>query len=151
MVSIAVYDGELTHYGVKGMKWGVRRNPKKAWKKSINHLYQLQGKSSSSYMKAFKKSGERQGIEDRYGRETFSSRRKWRSEDRAYKKAWKYQHKADKWIDAMESTFRNTPYGAKSDQESQERAAKAKDFISGMSERLADTFWDSYDRARSKR
>ena len=34
----------LEHYGVLGMKWGVRKNPTKTFQKSFKHLSKVQRK-----------------------------------------------------------------------------------------------------------
>lgn len=48
-------ENELTHYGVKGMKWGVRRNPSKAYRKAsqkANRLKEADDKAYSASRKA---------------------------------------------------------------------------------------------------
>lgn len=42
-------ENELTHYGVKGMKWGVRRNPSRAYRKASTKANKLREKSDEAY------------------------------------------------------------------------------------------------------
>lgn len=42
------YSDELRHYGVLGMKWGVRKNPGQAYAKAVNQLEKY-GKKSEKY------------------------------------------------------------------------------------------------------
>lgn len=44
----------LQHWGVLGMKWGVHRNPKKAYEKATNKSKKLHGKATDHEMKAKK-------------------------------------------------------------------------------------------------
>lgn len=46
---------ELQHYGVLGMKWGVRRNPSKAYTKAVKKRDKLEAKQSKMQLKADKK------------------------------------------------------------------------------------------------
>ena len=50
-------DGELRHYGVVGMKWGVRRNPTKAYERASKKMKKLQDKADKAKIKYGKKSG----------------------------------------------------------------------------------------------
>ena len=46
------YDDELYHYGVLGMKWGVRKDPREAYSKSVNQLKTYQNKAAKNKAKA---------------------------------------------------------------------------------------------------
>lgn len=45
---------DVLHYGVIGMKWGVRRNPQRAYTKSVNKLRNLDKKADKYALKADK-------------------------------------------------------------------------------------------------
>lgn len=48
-------DGELEHYGVLGMKWGIRKDPRAAYKKSYDKLSSLDIKAKKAERKAGRK------------------------------------------------------------------------------------------------
>lgn len=48
-------DEDLEHYGVLGMKWGIRKDPQAAYKKSYNKLSKLDAKAKKAERKAGRK------------------------------------------------------------------------------------------------
>ena len=84
---------ELYHYGVPGMKWGVRRNPSLAYAKASKKMAKLNDRSEKAKIKYGKKSGIHFtdfGVA---------------AEKRARKRAARREGKAIKWHRAMEKEF----------------------------------------------
>lgn len=85
---------ELYHYGVLGMKWGVRKNPRRAYEKSTKKLRQI-GESVSKADSKKKKYANpliRTSISD-------GKYKKW---SRQYDK---YRARGEKWYSSMKSEF----------------------------------------------
>lgn len=100
---------ELYHYGVLGMKWGVRRgNVSKAYSKASKKLSKLDSKVQKEQVKADKKMSKVMQKEGSF----FSTQK---GIDKARNKAKEAQRKvnkkiakANKWYKQMEKTFANT-------------------------------------------
>lgn len=104
------YNDELQHYGVIGMKWGVRRgNASRAFAKSSNKAQKLHKKSIKKNLKsaklqkkAFKKES-RATTEKQYRK----ARKKQFKATKLNLKSAKLQKKAMKWEKRMSKEFAN--------------------------------------------
>ena len=103
------YSSELYHYGVLGMKWGVRRgNTAKAYTKASKKLTKLDKKVDKAEALARK----RRGQVDAAAASFFSTKRRIdKAETRSKKasaKAALRNRKAERWYKSMEKAFADT-------------------------------------------
>lgn len=109
-------ESELKHYGVLGMKWGVRKDPKKAYEKAKKKMAKLDDKATKATRKA-----------DNSYYSFFTSKR------RAKKLRWKADrriYKAAKWYEDVRSVL------------GEEKASKMSNKGVNMGERY--TNWQVY-------
>lgn len=103
-------DDELMHYGVLGMKLGVRRNPSKAFSKAIRKADKLNENIDRAQTKVEKKTAKRDKVAKRYAGWGFAGRgdvaaatqRLYKAEKKLKKKRTK---RAQKWRSNMQKTF----------------------------------------------
>ena len=103
------YKSELYHYGVLGMKWGIRRgNTAQAYEKASKKLTKLDRKVGKAEKKALKK---RVKADAKMGSMFYSEKKARKAEFKAERKAAKVTkriRKAKRWYDSMEKNFANT-------------------------------------------
>lgn len=100
---------ELYHYGVIGMKWGVRRgNVSKAYSKASKKLSRLDAKVSKKEDKAVKQSNK---ADKKYSSVLATDNSRSKADAKARESAAKLAkqaRKANKWYKSMQKTFANT-------------------------------------------
>ena len=100
----------LAHYGVLGMRWGVRHDPRRAFRKASKKADKLQTKAAKSHEKAAK--AQNKARQSRYGI-TDTGRTIWENRQiragKLNRKADKATKKAEKWIKQMNSAFSEIP------------------------------------------
>jgi hypothetical protein len=102
-----VADGELYHYGVLGMKWGVRRgNTSGAYAKASKKLKKIEKKVDKLDAKATKKY--KRAERAQYGFSIVSARKTKQKAGVARYKLEKQMAKAVKWVDRMDTAFKGT-------------------------------------------
>ena len=86
----------LEHYGVLGMKWGVRKNPTKTFQKSVKRLSKVQRKETKYRVKGSKLSykGAKRGNAKKAGKGA-----------KLQYKAARYKKKGDRMLKNMQKVF----------------------------------------------
>ena len=123
---------ELMHYGVLGMKWGVRRgNASKAYQKASKKLNRLDASADRAMDKAYRK----QAKADRKAGSVFASQKSAAKADFKAKKAMRRAvvktRKAQAWLRAMDQTFKGTTESL-----SKEQVNMGKRYIETMNSRV---------------
>ena len=125
------YSSELYHYGVLGMKWGIRRgNTTKAYAKASKKLTKLDKKVDKAEALARK----RKGQADAAAASFFSTKKGMaKAETRAKKasaKAAIRNRKAERWYKSMEKAFADTGISM-----TKEQVAMGKRYVDHMNMR----------------
>ena len=95
----------IAHYGVLGMKWGVRHNPQRAYDKSVKKVNRIQKRADKFTKKAnkyFNKGVSKSGglfANDKKAQKSFNTAAK------KSRKALRQVQKGAKWIKRMEKEF----------------------------------------------
>lgn len=100
---------ELYHYGVKGMRWGIRKNPSKAFIKASKKANRLTKRADKAHKKSIKAIEKRTRAEKRWSGWGLQSNRgllnATKQAARWSRKTYKRTNKANKWLKKMRKAF----------------------------------------------
>lgn len=118
MSDYIITNGELKHYGVVGMKWGVRKDPSKAYGRASRKLNRLKAREAKKTVKAVKKRAKADKLGARWagwgwGDVTKASKAAYRAE----RKQRKATIKAAKWEQHMSKAFKDVKISEISDKD----------------------------------
>jgi len=130
---ISLDEETLTHYGVLGMKWGVRKDPQRAWAKANTELAKRRKKSgertkkkvarlSRKAQKANKKASKRFSTEEQKAK-AFKANYKL---DKAMKKSAKADRRTARWERQMDKAFANTKFAKVQNNKGEETLSNRK-------------------------
>lgn len=119
-------DEDVAQYGVLGMKWGVRKDPRKAYSKAISKLRRIDKKVTKSGGKSDKLANKALGYQIKADKQLAkaTTARKVAKANKTQAKATKYRLKANrqalksnrnvdkakKWLTSMKKVFSDTKY-----------------------------------------
>lgn len=109
-------ENELYHYGVKGMKWGVRKDPAKAYEKASKKLAKLDSYVDRQQQVALRR---RDRADSLSTRRFVSAKKKAKARVAARKSSvrlGRFIRRADRWYKAMDKAFKDTPISLTSEQ-----------------------------------
>jgi len=135
---IVTENGELCHYGVRGMKWGVRKGKvDKAYAKASKKLSKLDKKVEKTRRQWEKSASKADMYALRTSRKGAERRAKYEAlaKQSAAKNAV-YTRKAKKWLDSMDKVFKNTTVSL-----SNEQIALGKKYQETIDRRLTSRYY----------
>lgn len=109
MSTYVIKNGELRHYGVIGMKWGVRRGRTgKAYEKASRKLEKLSRKADKKLEKAYNQRDRAYAKADSFFSTERGRRKAYARANKAMRDATRSANKARRWVRSMEKTFAKT-------------------------------------------